>query len=385
MTSARRNTRRSLQIRLALAYAAGIYVAGIIVLLLVDLPLAGVRSTVPVDRPAPATIAATGDGISPERLLVGSVLALVVLVPVALALGWFVAGRFLSPLRAITGTARAISAGTLDRRLDLGEPTDELTALGHTLDALFARLETAFDAQRHFVANASHELRTPLAGQRTLLEVALADPEADAGTLRAVCEEALALGEHQERLIHALLALAMSERGIARWEACDLALITRRILESRCEALAGKGITLTEQLAPAATVGDPELIERLVANVVDNAIRHNHQGGHVRIETGASGSWAGITVTNSGPLVPEDQLQRLLQPFQRLSPDREDGYGVGLAIVNAVAQAHRAALDISTRPEGGLTVTLRLPGKPLSSMNEGQTPVKNLVNLLGRR
>ncbi|NUR84478.1 MAG: HAMP domain-containing protein, partial [Nonomuraea sp.] len=221
---------RPLQKRLALAYAAGIYGAGVLVLVLVDVPLADVGSTRHVDGPPPA---ANGAGVGLHRLLAGSAVALAVLVPVALALGWFVAGRFLHPLRAMTATAREISAGDLHRRLDLGEPADELTELGRTLDDLFARLQASFDAQRHFVANASHELRTPLAGLRTLLEVALADPGADADSLRATCEEALALGAHQERLVTALLALATSERGPSHRELLDLAGVAGGVLAAR--------------------------------------------------------------------------------------------------------------------------------------------------------
>ncbi|MBN6054845.1 HAMP domain-containing protein, partial [Nonomuraea sp. RK-328] len=219
----RKLARRSLQRRLALAYAAGIYAAGVLVVVFVDVPLASIQATVPAGCPSSSAITGTGPGISLPQLLAGSAVALVVLIPVALALGWFVAGRFLHPLRAITATANVISAGDLHRRLDLGEPADELTELGHTLDDLFARLEASFVAQRHFVANASHELRTPLAGLRTLLEVALADPDADAGTLRAACQDALALGEHQERLVQALLTLATSERGVTRRDTLDLA------------------------------------------------------------------------------------------------------------------------------------------------------------------
>ncbi|MDX3196071.1 HAMP domain-containing protein, partial [Streptomyces sp. MN03-5084-2B] len=208
---------RSLRARLALVYAAGIYLAGTVVLAVVTLPFIGIQSTAPGPAsapPAPAAITGTGQGIGPHQLLAGSAVALAVLVPVAVAGGWFIAGRFLRPLRAITTTAKAISAGNLDQRLALGQPVDELTELGHILDDLFARLEASFTAQRHFVANASHELRTPLAGLRTLLEVALSDPDADADTLRTAGQEALALGELQERLVTSLLALATSERGV---------------------------------------------------------------------------------------------------------------------------------------------------------------------------
>ena len=375
MTGPQALPKRPLQTRLALAYAAGFYLAGIVVLVIVDVPLAAVQSTKPKGQPGPATITATGRGISPSQLLIGSAVALVLLAPVALSLGWFVAGRFLRPLRAITATARHISAGSLHQRLALGEGADELTELGHTLDELFARLQAAFDAQRHFVANASHELRTPLAGLRTLLEVTLGDPDTDAETLRAACREALDLEARQERLVHALLDLATSERGISTWEQCDLTEIARLVTASRRDQAADKGIRLIEHNAPAATSGDPKLIESLVANLVDNAIRHNRPDGYVRITIEACGTSAGITVSNSGPVVPREQVQRLLQPFQRLSPRRNelrDGYGLGLAIVNAVARAHHAALAIDPRAEGGLDVTVRFAATPRSIRSRPQ-------------
>ncbi|NUS16164.1 MAG: HAMP domain-containing histidine kinase [Streptomyces sp.] len=348
---------RPLQKRLALAYAAGIYGAGVLVLVLVDVPLADVGSTRHVDGPPPA---ANGAGVGLHRLLAGSAVALAVLVPVALALGWFVAGRFLHPLRAMTATAREISAGDLHRRLDLGEPADELTELGRTLDDLFARLQASFDAQRHFVANASHELRTPLAGLRTLLEVALADPGADADSLRATCEEALALGAHQERLVTALLALATSERGPSHRELLDLAGVAGGVLAARRAPAAERGIRLAEQLAPAPTAGDPRLVESLVANLVDNALRHNHPGGELEIATGTAGPYAVLTVANSGPNVPGDLVPHLFEPFRKLAPDaRREGYGLGLAIVAAVARSHHAAVAAEPRPGGGLSVTVR--------------------------
>lgn len=367
MTIARPLAKRPLQARLAFLYAAGIFAAGTVVLAIVNGLLAGTRSTTPAGQPDSTAITGSGHGIALHELLVGSAVALAILIPVALALGWFVAGRFLRPLRAITGTAQAISAGNLHQRLGLGKPTDELTELGRTLDDLFARLQASFDAQRHFVANASHELRTPLAGLRTLLEVALADPHADAETLRAVCQEALALGEHQERLIQALLTLATSERGVTRWDTLDLARITQGVLAShaRRDQAKRRAVQLVERLAPAVTTGDPRLVESLVANLVDNAIRHNHPGGFVEITTQASGTQATLTIANSGPVVADDQVPRLLQPFQRLSPDRSghpDGYGLGLAIVHAVAQAHHSTLAACARPEGGLCITVRFTG-----------------------
>ncbi|MFJ6940419.1 sensor histidine kinase [Streptomyces sp. NPDC101132] len=359
-----RTAGKPLQTRLALAYAAGIYAAGVFVLVLTVVPLASVDASAPEGQSPPGVTSGAGRGISLTHLLAGSGVALVVLVPVALAIGWFVAGRFLDPLRAITATARSISAGDLHRRLDLGGPVDELTELGHTLDALFTRLQDSFDAQRHFVANASHELRTPLAGLRTLLEVALADPRADADTLRAACHEALALGEHQEGLVTALLALATSERGISRRDPLDLSPVVAGVLAARHDPAPGRGIHVAERLGPALTTGDPRLVESLVANLVDNAIRHNHPGGHIEISTGDAGTAAALTVTNSGPVVPEDQLQRLFQPFQRLAAPRSrprEGYGLGLAIVHAVARAHGASLTTAAPLEGGLSITVHFP------------------------
>jgi signal transduction histidine kinase len=359
--------RRPLQVRLTLFYAAGIFAAGLVVLAVVALPLAGIQSTTPRRSPASGAITGTGNGIGPHQLLAGSAVAVAILIPIALAGGWFVAGRFLAPLRAITVTARAISAGNLGQRLGLGEPADELTELGCILDDLFARLEASFDAQRHFVANASHELRTPLAGLRTLLEVALADPDADAGTLRSACQEALTLGGHQERLVTALLALATSERGVARWDTLDLAQAAEGVLASRRGQAADLGIDLAGHLTPAVTAGDPGLIESLIANLIDNAIRHNHPDGQVQITTQTCGTQVTLTVTNSGPVIPGDQIQRLFQPFQRLAPDRNgrrDGYGLGLAIVSAVTQAHHATLSASPRPDGGLSITVRFARAP---------------------
>jgi signal transduction histidine kinase len=366
MTS-RTLTRRSLQTRLALAYAAGIYAAGVFVVVLVAVPLASIHAATSVGRPPSNAIGESGPGISLPQLLTGSAVALVVLIPVALALGWFVADRFLRPLRAITATAKVISAGDLHRRLDLGEPTDELTELGHTLDDLFARLHASFEAQRHFVANASHELRTPLAGLRTLLEVALADPEADVEALRSACQEALAMGEHQERLVHALLALATSERGVTRWDTLDLARVAEGVLASRRDQAKKAGVDLAGHLTPAVTAGDPRLIESLVANLVDNAIRHNHADGQVKVTTRTSGTQVTLTVTNSGPVIPDDQIRRLFEPFQKPAPERQgrrDGYGLGLAIVNAVTHAHHATLTTTARLEGGLSITVRFAHGP---------------------
>jgi signal transduction histidine kinase len=285
----------------------------------------------------------------------------------ALGLGWLLAGRVLRPLRTITATARDISAGNLDQRLAIDGPDDEFRQLGDTLDGLFGRLEASFGAQRHFVANASHELRTPLTAEKTVLQVALADPDATAATLRSACEKALQWNEQQERLIDALLTLASSERGIERWEPFDLAGIAGNAIRSHQQDAERRGLRVDSALSAAPATGDPALAESLIANLVGNAIRHNLDGGHVAVTTATADGMAVVTVSNAGPVIPPEEVDRLFQPFQRLGPQRlrqAGGHGLGLAIVSAIAGIHGAALTASARPEGGLDVTVRFPVPP---------------------
>jgi signal transduction histidine kinase len=259
----------------------------------------------------------------------------------------------------MTTAAQEISATNLDRRLSLDGPDDELTELGRTLDDLFGRLQASFESQRQFVANASHELRTPLAGQRTLLQVALADPDADAPGLRSTCEEALELSGQQERLIDALLTLATSERGVESWEPFDLAQLTQDIVLSRRSEAERHGIRIGATLGEAHAVGDPGLVASLVANLLDNAIHHNVADGAVEISTSATRAGARLTVTNTGAAVPFVEVERLFQPFQRLGAQRvgpADGHGLGLTIVKAIATAHGANLTARPGPQGGLDI-----------------------------
>src|SRR5215472_12802047 len=239
-----------------------------------------------------------------RQLLTESGVALAIMTVVSVGLGWLVAGRVLRKLRTITATARSISASSLHARLALVGPDDELRELGDTFDALLARLEAAFDAQRQFVANASHELRTPLARQRTLIEVALADPEPSVAALREVCTRVLATGEQQERLIEALLTLARSQRGLDRREPIDLAAIAGEVLEARRPEAELRGLTVDAALQPAPLLGDARLAERLVANLVDNALRHNVAHGTIGVATGARAGHAVLSVRHTGPAAP---------------------------------------------------------------------------------
>jgi signal transduction histidine kinase len=309
-----------------------------------------------------------------HQLLVQSGIALAIMALLSIWLGWLMAGRALRPLRTITNAAREISASNLHRRLALDGPDDELRQLGDTFDGLLGRLEATFEAQRRFVANASHELRTPLTLERALVEVALADPNATVDTLRRTCEQVLAAGEQQERLIEALLTLSRSQRGLDSRESVDLAAIAAQTLELTPHDRLRIGATLE----PARTSGDPRLVERLVANLIGNAVQHNIPGGWIDVTTGTGAGRASITVANSGPVIPAGELDRLFQPFQRLDSERtssSDGgrLGLGLSIVQAIAAAHTADVTAHARHEGGLQVEVGFPAE-LPSLNERVVP-----------
>jgi signal transduction histidine kinase len=293
-----------------------------------------------------------------HQLLVQSGIALAGITLLSFVLGWLVAGRVLRPLRSITAQAQRISASNLHERVAIEGPDDEFKELGDTLDGLLTRLEASFDAQRHFVANASHELRTPLTLERTLLQLALSDPEATTASLRATCRELLISGYAQERLIEGLLTLASSEGGLEQREPVDLAAAVRTAEASvRAEAEA-LGIVLRAEVAPAMTVGNTGLVERLVVNLLENALRHNVPAGWAEVRCGARDGSAVVAVANSGPVIPAADVERLFEPFQRLERSRsgEGGYGLGLAIVKAVAAAHQAVVKVVVGPGGGMEV-----------------------------
>jgi signal transduction histidine kinase len=315
--------------------------------------------------------------------LIGSGIALAAMTVLAVGLGWVMSGRVLRPLRTITSATRNISASNLHQRLALPGPHDELKELADTVDGLLARLEASFDAQRQFVANASHELRTPLARQRTLVEVALAEPEPTVAGLRTACTRLLVAGEQQERLIEALLTLARSQRGLDRWERIDLVAIAAEVLHGREAEAAEQNLEVSctvadGAMAPAGPtavlLGDARLAERLVANLVDNAVRHNVPGGWISIRVGTEQGQAVFTVANSGPVVPPGEVSRLFAPFQRLGAARgvntgqRDGQGLGLSIVSAIAAAHGADLKGRARPDGGLHIELRFPPLPAGAI-----------------
>jgi signal transduction histidine kinase len=275
-----------------------------------------------------------------QELLVQSGIALAGMSLLSLVLGWLMAGRVLQPL------------------------------------------EDSYQAQRQFVANASHELRAPLTRQRALIQVALADPGADFASLRRAHERVLASEQHLEQMIDGLLALSRSQAGLERRERLDLATLATEVLLIRDSEVTSLGLDVHTTLAPAPTTGDPRLVERLIANLIDNAIRHNLSEGHVEITTGTRHQHAFLVVTNSGPTIPAEELPRLLQPFQRLHGTRtshEGGNGLGLAIVEAIAAAHRATLSTRLRPEGGLSVEVVFPSTAFDTKHVNARPTPSRI------
>ncbi len=366
--------RWTIRLRLTLLYSGLFLAAGALLVILVHVlveyspfpepPPAPEPSAPPPPPPGGAGPEPPVAGLGPEsaplrRLLINSLIALTVMAFASMLLGWIVAGRVLRPLGQMAATVRRITADRLDRRLAATGPDDEIKELADTFDALLNRLEAAFTAQRNFVANASHELRTPLTLQRAMAEVALADPQADAESLRAVLERLLAAGRHQERLIEALLTLARSRQGLQRRHPLDLAAVTREALDQREDP----GVRVKASLGPASASGDRALLERLVANLLDNAARYNVPGGWIEVGTGVEAGQAVLRVANSGPVIPPDRVATLLEPFQRLQGGRRasgDGLGLGLSIVAAIVTAHQGGLDVRARPDGGLEVTVAL-------------------------
>ena len=310
-----------------------------------------------------------------HALLEQSGIALAVMAVLAFALGWLVAGRVLRPLRSITSTARAISATSLHERLALAGPDDEFKELADTLDGLFARLEASFTAQRSFVASAAHELRTPLTLDKTLLQVALRNPRSTAEQWRATGAELLQSGLQQERILEGLLTLATSEAGLSRHEPIDLAKVATACLESAGAEAGRRGLNVETSLGPAPMLGDPDLITRLMANLADNAMRHNVPGGTVEVSTARRDGQTLLTVANSGRVIPPGEIGRLLQPFERLASARSsdgDGHGLGLPIVRAIATAHGATLSTRAQPEGGLHVQVSFPADSAIARREPQ-------------
>lgn len=292
-----------------------------------------------------------------DSIVVWSLLATILVGLGGLAVGWSVARRALGPLQQVTDTARRLSDSTLHNRISMEGPRDEIKELADTFDSMLERLDRAFDGQRRFVANASHELKTPLAIDRALLQVAFADSALPADLWR-VRDELLASNGRQADLIEGLLMLAQTERELTVREPVDLAELARSALD-RCPGVEA-------DLGAAPATGDAVLLEQVVVNLADNAVKYNDSRGSVFVRTGSGADGSFIVVENTGPKIAPAQVSRLFEPFRRLNDDRTgsaSGAGLGLSIVRAVARAHGGTAEAVPREGGGLVVTVRIPSR----------------------
>jgi signal transduction histidine kinase len=303
-----------------------------------------------------------------HQLEIESAIALGIMTILSGLLGWLVAGRVLRPLRTITATAQQISEADLHRRLDLPGPRDELRTLADTIDSLLARLEAAFESQRRFVANASHELRTPLATMRAALDVVSAKPylsSSQVRTLEASLREDL---DQADRLLESFLVLARAQRGaLGEGTLVSLAQVAGDALASRDETIAAKQIEVHSALAPACVEGSATLLERMVDNLLDNAVRHNQPRGLINVTCETDLEMARLVIESGGSVLDGQAVEQLAQPFRRLGAQRtgsQNGHGLGLSIVAAVAAAHGGELRLYARERGGLGAEVTLPAAP---------------------
>ncbi len=299
-----------------------------------------------------------------RQIVLQSVVALGVMALVSGGLGWLAAGRVLRPVAEMTDRARRISQTNLHERFDLSGPQDELKELADTFDGLLGRLDAAFASQKRFAANASHELRTPLSIIRAEVDVTLSDPHASAGELRTMGETIRDAANRSELLIEGLLALARSDAGIQEPRPIDLRQLTDEVLEQCADRIRGSGLSLRGARAAIRVPGDRALLQAMVTNLVENAVRYNESNGWLEVSIHRNDGCGVLQVRNSGPLVPADRLTSLFEPFTRMAPGRtgsDRGAGLGLSIARAVAEAHGATFQGEAPPEGGLDIRVTFP------------------------
>jgi signal transduction histidine kinase len=308
-----------------------------------------------------------------RQLWTRSLLALAIMAVITFGFAWLLAGRMLRPLHAITSTARRLSESTLHERIALKGPRDELKELADTFDGMLGRLDTAFTAQKDFVANASHELRTPLTIIRTEIDVALSDPKLSRKELREMGTAVTEAVDRSENLIDGLLVLAGANTS-PNLSALDLAEIAQNEVNLASGEADALGLRLELDLQAAPVRGERSLLERMVGNLVQNAIRHNLPDGWFAVKTSVAGTRALLEVANSGPVVPPNDVARLFDRFFRPDKSRSrktGGFGLGLSIVQSVATAHGGTVDLVAPKEGGLRVTVSLPARPPASRGSG--------------
>jgi signal transduction histidine kinase len=379
----------TIRTRLSLLYAGAFFVAGFALIAFMYLFLGQVLDQQFMIRTAPGTPPL---GTSPgelsqahrvvdvlirrarldtlQTMLIASAVFVVILTIAAGAIGWAVAGQALRPLRDITATARRVADRSLHERIALTGPHDEIRDLADTLDAMLERLDRTFDSQRRFVANASHELRTPLTITRTLIEVALLDAGAD-DKVRQLGTTLLAVNQRHERLTDGLLTLASSEQRTADFRLVDLGEVASHVVAELRPIADSAALAIETDLRPGVVLGDAFLLERLVQNLVENAIQYNlPANGWVRVTTDTSGGHVELVVENTGPSIPAYEVPGLFEPFRRLAATERlaaatrapitRGAGLGLSIVRSVTQTHGGTVEATPREDGGLIVHVRM-------------------------
>ena len=358
--------RPPIRMRMALSYW-GLFVVSGAVLLAATLAL-WQGETVTTVRPAgrASSPGVTVHGSDLGQLLILAGIALAVMAVVSILSGWLVAGRFLAPVRAITATARRISATSLHERLSLQGPDDELKELADTIDELLVRLERSFESERRFAASASHELRTPLATMRVWLDVAAAKPGPLPPQTTALADRIRGELDHVDALLESLLTLARTQQGPAGDQtALALSAATAAAIQRRAGTIAAIPVRVDHRACPDARVtGSETLLTRMIENVIDNAVLHNRPGGWIRVSAGLARAQALLVVENSGTILTPDDVSQLARPFRRPGTERTGsgrGTGLGLAIVKAIAEAHGGSLSLHARDDGGLRLVITLP------------------------
>jgi len=297
-----------------------------------------------------------GAGFSP---MVG-IVELVVVSALLLLIGWLLARWALRPVRTMADTVARLGPTSLGLRLNPIGPREETRLLAEAIDAMLGRVAEGYDAQQRFAANASHELRTPLATQRALIEVSLTSALTP-DQLELLSRQLLSTNERNERLVEGLLVLAETDRGLLGHSPQRLDLITAAAVETARPSAEERGLRLCAALDPVSVPGEQPLLERLVGNLLQNAVKYNVPGGRIDVAVRPDGC---LRVANTGPPVPADEVSGLFEPFRRASGERLQhggGVGLGLTIARSVVAAHHGDIRAWENPGGGLIVEVRLP------------------------
>ncbi len=288
-----------------------------------------------------------------------------VVLALGLAGGWLVSARILRPVAAISATASAISATNLSDRIDAEAVDRELAELARVLNAMFDRLEAAFERQARFTADASHELRTPLAIIRSNADLALARPRS-AEEYRDTVETCQRASNRMTALVEGLLTLARADAGKLDPQRQHVALgpLVEECVHQLRPLAQGKNVTLQADLAPVEVTGDPVRLAQVVTNLLGNAVQYNRPGGavHIRLEAGEAG--AVLSVRDTGVGIPEEDRPHIFERFYRVDKARartSGGNGLGLAICKSIVEAHGGTIGFETRAGEGTTFWVRLP------------------------